>query len=242
MCNQRRLIPLTPMRNRSQEWSVGFNQNAIGRSKSSGLANRNRLGIGQVPRKRKVKAQIKRAPRLFNASRETVHDARKPRRPPMLRNKVEGVLPRIRSAELCLCLRSSKLRCPAMNDDGLPGLSGDIHLRSKGQLLRRNIRIFKVVIVKPDLTDCNASRFTSEPSHLSQSRFRRLGCLLRMDTNRSKYLWQISRVRAIGKVKRPMHSIRTVANTYGKDGPNTSRLGPAKNFIAVLRVKVKMSV
>ena len=73
--HQGRLVALAAMRGGSEPGRVGFHQNPVQWHAGGHVAQRLRLGVGEIAGKGDQKAKVERAPRLLPTAAETVHDA-----------------------------------------------------------------------------------------------------------------------------------------------------------------------
>src|SRR5208282_2442594 len=149
--DKRRLVALAAMRNRGQVGRVGFDQHAVERNHLRRVADRLRLGKGDIAGKRNHETQIERPPRMLDASREAVQNAAQSDRSPvfagpmfsapMFGDHAQAVVP-------CVLAIAGGT---AMNDDGQLRRSCQLHLLPEDRLLYFTRRVI-VEIVEADLS------------------------------------------------------------------------------------------
>ncbi len=153
-----RFIALSPERNRRQPGRVRLNEDAIKGRAGCDIAQGLRLGVGQIPRKRNQKAEIKRTARLFPTSAETVHYAPKSGGSPMLVEHFEQVVPGVG----CSILR------PTVDEDRPPARGGNFKLSDKPFALN-GMSGSLVVIIEADLATGDDFGFSEQGVKLGQS-------------------------------------------------------------------------
>lgn len=114
------------------------------------------MRIGEVAGKGEIKAGVEGVSSLVDVAGETVHDPRESSRIPVLGDEGEKVFPGIGGAVLFFGLWGGELRSSAVDDDGLAGLGGDVHLGGEGELLGGDVGIFEVVVIEADFADGDA--------------------------------------------------------------------------------------
>ena len=170
MGDERGLVALAAEGNGGEEGRVGLDQDAVGGREGGGLADRFGGRIGEVAGEGKIETQIQRPASLVDAAGEAVHDAgwgvgAARVRLPVFGEEGEEVVPGgvwTCGAEFLLGRRSRQLGCPAVDEDGLAGGSGDAELGEEGGVLDVGRGIFDVVVVEADLADGDAARVGGE--------------------------------------------------------------------------------
>lgn len=91
-----------------------------------------------------------------------MHDAAEPVGLPVLGDEGEEIFPGVGGSVLRFGLRGGEPAGSAVDEDGLAGIGGDLHLRDESLLLGGNVGIVEVVIVKPDFADGDTARIGGE--------------------------------------------------------------------------------
>jgi hypothetical protein len=238
MNHQGRLIPLPPVRNRSQKGRIRLDQNPISRSESRRLSNQLSFRVSEIPSEGEIEPQIERPASVINGAREAMHNAAQTVSPPVLINKRKNISPRISRTVLLLRLWCSQLRRPAVNDDRLAHARSNLHLRNKGPLLRRNVRIAEMVVVQTNLSNRNTARLQGQAFELSQRFSSSIVRLLWMNPRARINLRKILPIDRVRKIKRLMHLGRTFTDANSKNSFDPGRERANEDLIAFRRVVV----
>ncbi len=83
-------------------------------------------------------------------------------------DEVESVLPCVGRTEFGLGLGGGELGGAAVDDDGLAGFGGDVHLGGEGQLLDGDVGVFEVVVVETDFADGDAFGIGGEAGYFGE--------------------------------------------------------------------------
>ena len=133
------LVALASVRDGCEEGCVGFDEDAVGRGEGGGFANGDGTGVGEVASEGEVEAGVEAALGLFDGAGEAVHDAGEVVWGPVLVDECEEVIPSCVGAsegfESGFGCGGGEFGGSAVDEDGLAGGGGDVHLGDEGFVL-----------------------------------------------------------------------------------------------------------
>ena len=225
----------------SQEWGVGFDEEAVGGGCGCGFADGGGFGVGEVAGEGEVEASGDGFLGLGGGAGEAVHDAAEAGGGPVLVDEgeeiVEGGVGIAVLLELGFGLRGGQLGGAAVDEDGFAGDGSDLHLGDEGGLLDVGVGVVEVVVVEAYLAYGDAERVGGEAGEAFEGLWGGAGGLLGVDADAG-----VDAGVAVGDVEGTVHVVGTFADTYGEDGFDAGGLGACEDGVEVLGVEVEMGV
>ena len=189
----------------SQGASVS-DQDSIQRHAHGHVAQRLRLGVGEIAGKGDQKSHVERAPRLLPAGAETVHNAAQPGFPPMLVKNEKEIVPGV----------GGFIGAAAVDEDGPAARGGNFELADQALSLHFAGRAL-VVIVEADFTAGNDFGLGKKRVQLGECGLVGFGSAVRVDARaRIKARQARPAVELATEIERLVHLRRALADADGK--------------------------
>src|ERR1039458_4267873 len=136
---ERRLIALAALGSGGEPWRIRFNEDTVERHAGGNIAERLRLGIGEIAGERDQEAKVQRAASLFPTTAKAVHDPAKSGWPPMFIQNHKEIVPGV----------SGLVSASAMDQDRPLARRGNLKLADEASALRVS-RSALMIVVKAD--------------------------------------------------------------------------------------------
>ena len=208
------------MRDGREEGRVGFDEDAICGSEGCGIANGGRSRVGKVSGEGEIEAEVERAAGVVEIAGEAVHDAGDAVGVPMLGDKAQEVFFGVGCAVLFPGGGCGEFTGAAVDQYGLAGDGGKLHLGDEGGLLGGDVGVVDVVVVEADLAEGDAFFLCDQGREFGEVFGRGLVGFLRVDAGAGVDVGVL-----VGDLKGAVHGGGAVAYSDGQQAGDAGGFG-----------------